>query len=376
MKHTSCTAMTCSIFLALAIAVSPVLGGEIRLNQIQVIGTHNSYHIAPHKAVLALVAEKNPQLSQSLDYTHRPLADQFSRLGIRQIELDVYADPQGGLFADPAAVKLTASSARPHDPKGLLKKPGMKVLHVQDIDYRTTALTLVEALRQVRAWSRDNPGHCPIMIMIEVKQESIGTEFTQPHPFRAAELDAIDAEILSVFGPKEILKPDDVRGDFESLQEVITGRGWPLLDDVRGKVMFALDNGGEMRDLYLNGHPSLRGRMLFVSVEETHPAAAFMKINDAVSNFDKIQAFVKKGFLVRTRADSGTKESRINDTSRREKALASGAHFVSTDYPEPDHRFSEYQVRFDDNVIARANPVNGAEERRGYDFDGTASPGG
>jgi hypothetical protein len=252
----------------------------------------------------------------------------------------------------------------------------MKVLHVQDIDYRTTALTLVEALRQVRAWSRDNPGHCPIMIMIEVKQESIGTEFTQPHPFRAAELDAIDAEILSVFGPKEILKPDDVRGDFESLQEVITGRGWPLLDDVRGKVMFALDNGGEMRDLYLNGHPSLRGRMLFVSVEETHPAAAFMKINDAVSNFDKIQAFVKKGFLVRTRADSGTKESRINDTSRREKALASGAHFVSTDYPEPDHRFSEYQVRFDDNVIARANPVNGAEERRGYDFDGTASPGG
>jgi hypothetical protein len=362
MKHARCTAIACSMFLASAIAVAPVLGSEVRLNQIQVIGTHNSYHIAPHKAVLALITEKNPALAQSLDYTHRPLVDQFSRLGVRQIELDVFADPEGGLFADPAAVKLTADSERPHDPKGLLRKPGIKVLHVQDIDYRTTALTLVEALRQVRAWSRDNRGHCPIMIMIEVKQESIGTEFTQPHPFRAAELDAIDAEILSVFDSKEILKPDDVRGDFESLQKAITRRGWPLLDDVRGKVMFALDNGGEMRDLYLNGHPSLRGRMLFVSVEETHPAAAFMKINDAVSNFDKIQAFVKKGFLVRTRADSGTKESRINDTSRREKALASGAHFVSTDYPEPDHRFSEYKVRFDDNVVARANPVSGEEE--------------
>jgi exonuclease III len=363
----------CWTFFALSIAVSSVSGDDARLNQIQVIGTHNSYHIAPQESVLGLIAAKDRELARSLDYTHRPLGDQFTRLGIRQIELDIFADPDGGLYAEPVASKMAADAKQPHDPHGLLQKPGMKVLHVQDIDHRTTALTLVDALTQVRAWSQDNPGHCPIMIMIEVKEDSIGGEFTQPHPFRQAEMDAIDAEILSVFDPSEILKPDDVRGSFETLRQAITEDGWPPLDDVRGKVMFALDNGGEMRDLYLEGHRSLRDRLLFVSVEESHPAAAFMKINDPVNDFERIHALVQKGFLVRTRADAGTKESRLNESNRREKAFTSGAHFVSTDYPEPDRRFSDYEVRFEDDVVARANPVTGKAEWSGRDFDGVAT---
>ena len=57
--------------------------------------------------------------------------------------------------------RTVADAGPPHDPKGLLRKPGLKVLHVQDIDYRTTALTFVEALCQIRAWSQAHPGHCP-----------------------------------------------------------------------------------------------------------------------------------------------------------------------------------------------------------------------
>ncbi len=197
------------------------------------------------------------------------------------------------------------------------------------------------------------------MVMIEIKQGSIGKEYTQPHPFGPAEYDAIDAEILSVFTAREILKPDDVRGEFATLREAITARGWPLLDEVRGKVMFALDNEGAVRDSYLEGHPSLRNRLLFVSVDQTHEAAAFMKINDPIGEFDRIQRAVKSGFLVRTRADSGTRESRHNETARRDKALASGAQFISTDYPEPDRRFSEYRVRFGNAIVARGNPVSG-----------------
>jgi hypothetical protein len=51
---------------------------HLRLNQIQVIGTHNSYHIAQPKAVLDEIAKQNKQLAESLDYTHRPLREQFS----------------------------------------------------------------------------------------------------------------------------------------------------------------------------------------------------------------------------------------------------------------------------------------------------------
>ena len=64
---------------------------ELRLNQIQVIGTHNSYHIAPAGALMQAFAAQNAELAASVDYTHRPLPEQFARLGIRQIELDLFA---------------------------------------------------------------------------------------------------------------------------------------------------------------------------------------------------------------------------------------------------------------------------------------------
>src|SRR5262249_35038943 len=82
------------------------LAGDPRLNQIQVIGTHNSYHVAPAPAVLEWIASTGRRRAEGLDYTHRPLAEQFSRLGIRQIELDVFADPKGGLFAEPSLRKI------------------------------------------------------------------------------------------------------------------------------------------------------------------------------------------------------------------------------------------------------------------------------
>ena len=103
---------------------------------------------------------------------------------------------------------------------------------------------------------------------------------------------------------------------------------------------------------------------------EDNPAAAWFKINDPVRDFDRIQRLVKAGYLVRTRADADTKQSRANDPSQRQKALASGAQFVSTDYPEPDRRFSEYQVRLPGGVVARVNPVSGPEGASTTDVDG------
>ena len=62
---------------------------------------------------------------------------------------------------------------------------------------------------------------------------------------------------------------------------------------------------------------------------------------------------------MRTRADEATTHARKNDTSRRDKALSSGAQFISTDYPEPRKEWSTYEVRFADGVKVRANPVSG-----------------
>ncbi len=334
-----------------------------RLNQIQVIGSHNSYHTVPAPAVLALIAASGRRQAESLDYTHRPLAEQFAELGIRQIELDLFADPIGGLFAQPRARKILADRGKDAGPDpdsdGRLDKPGLKVLHVPDVDFRSTAPTFVDALNQIRTWSQRNRRHVPILVLLELKDESIFGVPTRPVKFDRAELDAVDAEILSVFAKEEILTPDRVRRRFATLPGAIKAEGWPALADVRGLVMFALDNEGVIRDRYLEGHPALKDRLMFTSVASTHPAAAWFKINDPIKEFDRIQQLVRDGFLVRTRADADTRQARSGDVSQRDKAMASGAQFISTDYREPDRRFSDYSVRFAGGQVARSNPVSG-----------------
>src|SRR5690606_41932810 len=66
-----------------------------------------------------------------------------------------------------------------------------------------------------------------------------------------------------------------------------------------------------------------------------------------------------EGFLVRTRADADTREARSGDTTRRDAALASGAHFVSTDYVWPDERLGTgYVVDLPGDGAARGNPIS------------------
>ena len=347
-----------------ASVLSRAVGSEpIRLNQMQVIGTHNSYHLAPAPGVLAIVGPRGPEIGKGLDYGHRPLVEQFDRLGIRQIELDLFADPVGGRYAKPVARSLLKRLGRDPGPDpdegGRLRSPGPKILHIQDMDYRSTVATFHEALHQIRTWSAAHPGHVPILVQIELKENPVLGLPTRPAKFGPAGLDAVDREIRTAFPGRALLTPDDLRGDAATLPEAIQTRGWPLLDDVRGRVLFALDVEPATRDLYLRDHPALRGRPMFVAVAAGHPAAAWMIVNDPIKGFDEIQSLVRAGYLVRTRADAETIQARRNDPLQRDKALASGAQFVSTDFPEPRPEFSPYHVRLPGRVVARPNPVIG-----------------
>jgi hypothetical protein len=96
---------------------------------------------------------------------------------------------------------------------------------------------------------------------------------------------------------------------------------------------------------------------MLASVAPEHPAAAFRKLNDPFGQFDEIRKSVEKGLIVRTRTDASTFQARKNDTTRRDKAFASGTQFVSTDYWNPDPRFSDYQVRFENDKFVRINPT-------------------
>jgi hypothetical protein len=343
-------------------AAAPDSNDSVKINQIQVIGTHNSYHagLAPSEA--KLLEQKNPTLYQGLEYRHRPLDEQLSS-GVRQIELDIYADSNGGRYAHPMGIDAVAAAGLPKDPdfdpEGLMNKPGFKVMHVQELDYRSTCQQLIACLQIVHAWSQAHKDHVPIFILLETKESELPPQYHAPSPekFTAVTFDALDAEIRSVFKPNEMITPDQVRGKHSTLEEAVLRNEWPTLAAARGKVVFLMDQR-PVGPVYLEGHPALRGRVIFTNAAPGQPDCAFTEENDGAQ--EAIATLVRKGYLVRTRTDSDTKQARTNDTARREVALASGAQLLSTDYPQSEpSQWTPYSVGLPGGAVVRCNPVNG-----------------
>jgi len=349
--------------------------GTLRLNQMQVLGSHNSYHIRPRDALFAALEALVPPIAAAWEYTHLPLDQQFSEQGVRQIELDVFADPDGGRYANRGATELLTGDGASGVPE--LSEPGLKVLHVQDLDFESTCWKFVQCLETIRDWSKANPGHAPLTILIEAKDDEVeGAPFEPvvPIPFDSVQLDAIDDEINGVFSPGHVITPDEVRGDHATLERAIREDGWPTLGEARGRVLFALDNGGRVKEAYVDGHPSLRGRVLFVSAEPGEDEAAFVKLNDPIGSFDRIRELVGLGFIVRTRADGDTAEARTGDTTKRDTAIASGAQFISSDYPVPNPDFGTgYFVEIPGGTPARCNPISAPPDCRPEDIENPAA---
>ena len=332
----------------------------LRLNQIQVLGTHNSYRLDATPEILGALRLLDPVLAQELEYRHVPLREQFDSQGIRQIELDVFADPDGGLYADRVALE---SLGLPDEPDPALFEPGFKVLHVQEIDFNSSCLTLIACLGEVEAWSDAHPRHLPIAVLIELKDSTIpdplNLGFVTPIPIGATELAVLDAEIDSVFEPGDLITPDDVRGDHATLDAAVRNDGWPTLREARGRIVLLMDNGGAVRSDYLIGRPALEGAPIFTNSVPGEPDAAFVKMNEPRGNETEIQDLVNAGYVVRTRSDTPTVEARSGDTTRLEAALTSGAQWVSTDYPVPGlSEWSDYVAVIPGGDPARCNPVN------------------
>jgi hypothetical protein len=308
--------------------------------------------------------------AQGFEYTHRPLADELDA-GVRQIELDVFVDdPAGGRYAHPRVVDLLGVA--PPDPA--LAGPGLKVLHVQEIDFRTTCPTFVACLTQVRDWSDAHPAHLPVTIQVEAKDGTIpdpGLGFVEPLPWTGPGFAALEAEIDAVFPAERVLTPAEVRGRHATLADAVRAGRWPRLDQVRGQVLFVLDDHGAKREAYRAQVPDLADRRVFVDVPETDPDAAMMVVNDPLSQGDRIRDLVAAGFIVRTRADADTVQARTGDTAMRDAAFASGAQFVSTDYVFPDEVFGTgYVADLPGDGAARCNPVSAPRRCQRADLTG------
>ncbi|MHA6768835.1 Ca2+-dependent phosphoinositide-specific phospholipase C [Sphingobium ummariense] len=349
--------------VALAAAALTLVGAANpkAMNDIQVVGSHNSFKGRIPAAVMARIRKIEPKLAEGLDYYHLPLTRQLDA-GVRQLELDIFADPQGGRYADPKGEQWAreAGEETGFDRQAMLK-PGFKTFHIPDVDYISTCPTLIRCLSEIDSWSRAHPRHLPIMITINAADTpSNRPGISSPIALDdKALLDALDAEIRSVLPGKRLVTPDDVRGNARTLREAVRTKGWPSLDAARGRIYILLDVRNAVSDVYRANHPSLVGRAMFGWYPDDQPESAIQIVQDPLVDGDKIKAWIKQGFIVRTRADANTMEARVRDYRKAHAAMASGAQAVSTDYypGAPDPLRSGFSVTLPLEAMARCNPV-------------------
>ncbi|KAF2266531.1 hypothetical protein CC78DRAFT_542489 [Lojkania enalia] len=368
--------------LALLASGAPAYGyghhnaSSLRMSQIQVIGTHNSYHREIIHAERD-VFEKYVPNPTGYYYSHSDLHNQLEYQAVRSFELDLHPDDEGGLYYPPAIWRLSNLTANetPFDGE-ILKKPGIKIFHVTDFDPGSVCHTFIDCLTDLKAWSDAHRNHLPVLIDLELKNDAPACELGGVCPGEATNwtlprLLNVDAEILSVFPTSQLIRPDDVRSGNLTLEQSILEYGWPILDNARGRFMFFFDNNPQpnvatdIRNLYTSdGHESLQNRTVWTNSLEGSPDAAFIKHNEPRGDdLVEIQRLVEKGYIIRTRADVPIDTVLAKDTEMRESAFKSGAQIVSTDFPSwgMAARWGFDYVAWMEGKPGRCNPITAPE---------------
>jgi hypothetical protein len=342
------------------------LDSNVRLNELQVIGTGKSYKQRPAPGMLRLVRMGGRKHADALDFGQPSLTTQLDG-DVRSLAFDVAYDPTGGHYRNPAGASM-AMELLSDEFVSAMRKPGFKVIHVLDVDYNSSCLALADCLKQVAEWSSANPRHLPLTIVLranDIKTPMPGA--TQPKVYDAAAMDALDSEIRAAFARDQLLTPDHVQGDHPTLRDAAAAHAWPKLGEARGKVMVVLEDTPKKVRLYQGARKSLEGRAMFVVADEASPAAAFISLPDPQKDGRRISRAVKAGFMVMTRADLDTREARKNLTQRREAAFASGAQIVQTDFPMADRAIGAYRVSLADDPGAMCG--SGLSPERCIKFD-------
>jgi hypothetical protein len=326
---------------------------SIRLNDVRIIASHNSYKKNPDQRVLRFLSRFKKRLGNDLDpkrmdYGHVSLTQQFDEYEVRGIELDLYFDPKGGKYKK-RRVNLFVSGKKQRIKDPIMKQAGFKMLHIADVDFETNYLTFKQGLEEIAAWSKANPNHTPLIINIEPKDDSPG-DYSGVLRFlgfkRAVKYDStayllMEQEILESLDRTTIYTPDELSANFSSVSERLDALGWPRLNDVLGKVIFVIDGDG--KGLY---RKTSQERLMFQYSDPTDSSTAFVKRNDPIGHELEIKELTDK-YIVRTRSDVETIQARENDYTMFNAAIDSQAQIISTDYYKSDERLSPFKINLE-----------------------------
>lgn len=345
-----------SVFCALLLTASGCAhrapqSESARLDQMQFIGTHNSYHIEPDAALRVLWQDEKeaaPPSYKTLMYTHLPLETQ-AELGIRFFELDVHLDETGNTY--PASEFLapvfeaSLEPDAPFDPDAALSRPGTKVFHTRG-DMRSTCLLLTDCLHELSNWLGRHPAAGPLIIQIEPKQ------LLEAEGERARSWQVLENDILAAIPASRIFRPVDLSPEPQDLRNAARAGRWPTTASLAGKFIFILNGSSADTASYADALVTKNAGIMFPALSDADdPLSAFVSRNDPAS--PDIPGLVAAGQMVITYADWRTLAARDNDTRGRDAAFASGAQLIATDYPIADRRLSDYSVRFAEGFVRR-----------------------
>ena len=304
---------------------------SLRLNQIKVLGSHNSYKQRLPDAVYQAATARGID-SKALRYGHPALAAQLD-LGLRQLELDVVSDAvtaQQQRLTEPLAEKWLGRPLLSSAERSKYQQAGLKTLHLPDIDFASHCPLFADCLLALRHWSDTHPAHTPVFVLMNVKER--GAFGANGGGFQPAQWDAelyrmLDRQILQVLGAEKLLRPADVQKPGLSLRDSVRQHGWPALSKTMGKFIFIFDGDTTQARSY-QAAVVMEEQVLFASTGIDDPQAAILVLNQPVAQQAQIHSAVAAGFIVRTRSD----EPLNADATRFNSALQSNAQIISTDF--------------------------------------------
>ncbi|MEM7154954.1 MAG: phosphatidylinositol-specific phospholipase C domain-containing protein [Myxococcota bacterium] len=293
----------------------PPLDDVLRMNHVQSKGTHNSYHVEP-------LIPFHP----SHEYSHDPLPEQLDAHGVRTFEIDVHRNVDDTIT----------------------------VYHILGIDQETTCETFQECLQGIKEWSDEHPLHLPVVVWVEVKDDTGGIDMSSPQ-----QLNRLDDIVNGVFPPDQLLTPDDVQGEYDSIRERLVTEGWPTLGEVRGTVLVTILDG-EHGEIYSEGYTTLAGRAMFVRVgggEFDTPIAAIAKMGAGSGELADAHA---QNMIIASNICAAD-ESDDDCFAQRQEAVDAGIHMLKDDYAAPVAD-REYWLDLPDGNPAQCNPVTAPPE--------------
>ncbi len=309
-----------------AFDIDKAISDGVKFNEVAFLGTHNSYQTTPsdeYKALFNALSDMTFGIvsTEITEFNMESLTYQLEA-GVRSLEIDIETMKNDGNVS-------------------------FVVSHSPFIDINSNCYDLEKALKEIKMWSDNNPGHLPVSIIIEPKQNV--PEFSGMTNLSLKYTNILDNLIKEALGDT-LLTPADMMGDFKSFKAMREADGWLPLGETMGKVLVLLHDTA-VTDGYIKQDETIKTQSMFPMLrfaDRNKTYTSFIITNqtdDALKN--EAAAIDECKLIVRTRADKYPDFSE----ERYEKTNKCKSQIISTDYPPRIQKDGKHEFTFDGYTV-------------------------